>query len=61
MDDFLTKNGRKFVLFILTLIVLGVLIYFGKIDGLGYIVGLYCIYTTGNVGTKIANRNSEGK
>ena len=59
MAEFISSNGRKFILFIVTLIVLGVLSWFGKTDGNGYIVALYALYVGGNVGSKYANHIGE--
>ena len=55
--------GRKFIAFIIVLIILTVLGILNKGDNMApYIVGLYVAYTTGNVATKHVTReaNNEG-
>ena len=45
--------GRKFIAFVIVLIILTVLGILNKGDNMApYIVGLYVAYTTGNVATK---------
>ena len=45
--------GRKFVAFVIVLVILTVLGILNKGDSMApYIVGLYVAYTTGNVATK---------
>lgn len=62
-----TKNkihvGRKFIAFIIVLIVLTVLGVLNRGDNMApYIVGLYVAYATGNVATKHVTKeaNDEG-
>lgn len=50
--------GRKFVAFIIVLVILTVLGILNKGDNMApYIVGLFTIYTTGNVVTKGVTKN----
>lgn len=52
--------GRKFVAFIITLIVLTVLGVVGKGEGMApYIVGLFVAYTTGNVVQKATGKEAD--
>jgi len=55
--------GRKFIAFVIVLIILTVLGILNKGDNMApYIVGLYVAYTTGNVATKHVTKeaNNEG-
>lgn len=48
-------RSRKFILFLICLVIMAVLLFFDKpVEG---VIGLYAVYCTGNVGTKIANKN----
>lgn len=52
--------GRKFIAFIIVLIILTVLGILNKGDNMApYIVGLYVAYTTGNVATKHVTKEAD--
>lgn len=52
-------KSRKVVLFLITMVVCGFLLFFGK--EVNPLITLYAVYAAGNVGTHFTNNIEKGK